>query len=212
MDADYSCYALGFNDEEVVLEADDGSSISGYWGVTAGDPTIYIFEDAELTNQIASMPWSYDLENDLMILNDTVIMTQADSYGFEDAAAAMQQMAVAAQVQEYLQGTYWVGSDDESASAISMDSDMFEMIELSTDGELTQGSFFWSMDYDALTLYDDSYNAVLSLNWNISEDGSQLELTADDGSSVVYEQVSEEDATSVADYLYSLMGIDESAE
>ena len=212
MDADYSCYALGFNDEEVVLEADDGSSISGYWGVTAGDPTIYIFEDAELTNQIASMPWSYDLENDLMILNDTVIMTQADSYGFEDAAAAMQQMAVAAQVQEYLQGTYWVGSDDESASAISMDSDKFEMIELSTDGDLTQGSFFWSMDYDALTLYDDSYNAVLSLNWDISEDGSQLELTADDGSSVVYEQVSEEDATSVADYLYSLMGIDESAE
>lgn len=212
MDADYSCYALGFNDEEVVLEADDGSSISGYWGVTAGDPTIYIFEDAELTNQIASMPWSYDLENDLMILNDTVIMTQADSYGFEDAAAAMQQMAVAAQVQEYLQGTYWVGSDDESASAISMDSDKFEMIELSTDGELTQGSFFWSMDYDALTLYDDSYNAVLSLNWIISEDGSQLELAADDGSSVVYEQVSEEDATSVADYLYSLMGIDESAE
>ena len=212
MDADYSCYALGFNDEEVVLEADDGSSISGYWGVTAGDPTIYIFEDAELTNQIASMPWSYDLENDLMILNDTVIMTQADSYGFEDAAAAMQQMTVAAQVQEYLQGTYWVGSDDESASAISMDSDKFEMIELSTDGELTQGSFFWSMDYDALTLYDDSYNAVLSLAWDISEDGSQLELTADDGSSVVYEQVSEEDATSVADYLYSLMGIDESAE
>ena len=212
MDADYSCYALGFNDEEVVLEADDGSSISGYWGVTAGDPTIYIFEDAELTNQIASMPWSYDLENDLMILNDTVIMTQADSYGFEDAAAAMQQMAVAAQVQEYLQGTYWVGSDDESASAISMDSDKFEMIELSTDGELTQGSFYWSMDYDALTLYDDSYNAVLSLAWDISEDGSQLELAADDGSSVVYEQVSEEDATSVADYLYSLMGIDESAE
>ncbi len=212
MDADYSCYALGFNDEEVVLEADDGSSISGYWGVTAGDPTIYIFEDAELTNQIASMPWSYDLENDLMILNDTVIMTQADSYGFEDAAAAMQQMAVAAQVQEYLQGTYWVGSDDESASAISMDSDKFEMIELSTDGELTQGSFYWSMDYDALTLYDDSYNAVLSLAWDISEDGSQLELTADDSSSVVYEQVSEEDATSVADYLYSLMGIDESAE
>lgn len=212
MDADYSCYALGFNDEEVVLEADDGSSISGYWGVTAGDPTIYIFEDAELTNQIASMPWSYDLENDLMILNNTVIMTQADSYGFEDAAAAMQQMAEAAQVQEYLQGTYWVGSDDESASAISMDSDKFEMIELSTDGELTQGSFYWSMDYDALTLYDDSYNAVLSLSWDISEDGSQLELTADDGSSVVYEQVSEEDATSVANYLYALMGIDGFAE
>ena len=49
-------------------------------------------------------------------------------------------------------------------------------------------------------------------SWDISEDGSQLELTADDGSSVVYEQVSEEDATSVANYLYALMGIDGFAE
>ena len=55
MDSEYNCYALGFNDEEIVFEANDGSSVSGYWGVTAGDPTIYIFEDADLTNQVASL-------------------------------------------------------------------------------------------------------------------------------------------------------------
>ena len=90
MDTEYNCYAMGFNEEEIVFEADDGSSASGYWGVTAGDPTIYIFDDAELTNQIASIPWSYDVENDVMILNNNVIMAQADNYSFSDAATAMQ--------------------------------------------------------------------------------------------------------------------------
>ena len=130
MDSEYNCYALGFNDEEIVFEANDGSSVSGYWGVTAGDPTIYIFEDADLTNQVASLPWSYDTENDLMILNDTVIMTQADSYSFDDAAAAMEQMATAAKVQEFLQGTYWVGVDDDGAIAMGMDGKSLEMVSV----------------------------------------------------------------------------------
>ena len=164
MDSEYNCYALGFNDEEIVFEANDGSSVSGYWGVTAGDPTIYIFEDADLTNQVASLPWSYDTENDLMILNDTVIMTQADSYSFDDAAAAMEQMATAAKVQEFLQGTYWVGVDDDGAIAMGMDGKSLEMVSVDTEGNLDDLSCLWSMDYDALTLYDDSYAPVYSLS------------------------------------------------
>lgn len=211
MDTEYNCYAMGFNEEEIVFEADDGSSASGYWGVTAGDPTIYIFDDAELTNQIASIPWSYDMENDVMILNNNVIMAQADNYSFSDAATAMQEMATAAKVQEYLQGTYWVGTDDTSASAISMSSDTLEIIELSQDGTLDQGSFLWSMDYDTLNAYDENYNLLASFGWDISEDGSELQLTSD-GESIVYTQVSEEDANAVVEYLYSAMGLEESAE
>lgn len=211
MDTEYNCYAMGFNEEEIVFEADDGSSASGYWGVTAGDPTIYIFDDAELTNQIASIPWSYDVENDVMILNNNVIMAQADNYSFSDAATAMQEMATAAKVQEYLQGTYWVGTDDTSASAISMSSDTLEIIELSQDGTLDQGSFLWSMDYDTLNAYDENYNLLASFGWDISEDGSELQLTSD-GESIVYTQVSEEDANAVVEYLYSAMGLEESAE
>ena len=211
MDTEYNCYAMGFNEEEIVFEADDGSSASGYWGVTAGDPTIYIFDDAELTNQIASIPWSYDMENDVMILNNNVIMAQADNYSFSDAATAMQEMATASKVQEYLQGTYWVGTDDTSASAISMSSDTLEIIELSQDGTLDQGSFLWSMDYDTLNAYDENYNLLASFGWDISEDGSELQLTSD-GESIVYTQVSEEDANAVVEYLYSAMGLEESAE
>lgn len=211
MDTEYSCYAMGFNDEEIVFEADDGSSVSGYWGVSAGDPTIYIFDDAELTNQIASIPWSYDLENDVMILNDSVIMAESDSYSFSDAATAMQEMAVAAKVQEGLQGTYWVGINDTTASAISMNSDTLEVIELSEDGTLSQNAFLWSMDYDTLNAYDENYNLLESFGWDISEDGSELQLTLD-GESNVYTQVSEEDANAVVEYLYSEMGLEEAAE
>ena len=168
-------------------------------------------DDAELTNQIASIPWSYDVENDVMILNNNVIMAQADNYSFSDAATAMQEMATAAKVQEYLQGTYWVGTDDTSASAISMSSDTLEIIELSQDGTLDQGSFLWSMDYDTLNAYDENYNLLASFGWDISEDGSELQLTSD-GESIVYTQVSEEDANAVVEYLYSAMGLEESAE
>ena len=212
MDSEYNCYALGFNDEEIVFEANDGSSVSGYWGVTAGDPTIYIFEDADLTNQVASLPWSYDTENDLMILNDTVIMTQADSYSFDEAAAAMEQMATAAKVQEFLQGTYWVGVDDDGAIAMGMDGKSLEMVSVDTEGNLDDLSCLWSMDYDALTLYDDSYAPVYSFGWDIAEDGSVLELTDSDGSTVSMQQVSEEDATDIIAYLYASLNLDYTEE
>ena len=96
-------------------------------------------------------------------------------------------------------------------SAISMSSDTLEIIELSQDGTLDQGSFLWSMDYDTLNAYDENYNLLASFGWDISEDGSELQLTSD-GESIVYTQVSEEDANAVVEYLYSAMGLEESAE
>ncbi|MGN1403085.1 MAG: hypothetical protein ACI4XB_02050 [Ruminococcus sp.] len=208
MDAEYNCYAMGFNDEEIVLEANDGSSISGYWGVTAGDPTIYIFEDAELTSEIASVPWTYDLETNLMILNDAVIMAETDAYSFEDAAAALEQMALAAQVQEYLQGTYWAGFSDEEAIAIALEGDQIAFVAVTADGSLEELTAYWSMDYEALYLYDDSYNMVTYFQWNMASDGSVLELTDENGETITAAQVSEEDATDIIAYLYACMNLE----
>ena len=147
-----------------------------------------------------------------MILNDTVIMTQADSYSFDDAAAAMEQMATAAKVQEFLQGTYWVGVDDDGAIAMGMDGKSLEMVSVDTEGNLDDLSCLWSMDYDALTLYDDSYAPVYSFGWDIAEDGSVLELTDSDGSTVSMQQVSEEDATDIIAYLYASLNLDYTEE
>ncbi len=212
MDTEYNCFALGFGEEEIALEANDGSSVSGYWGVTAGDPTIYIFEDAELTTEVASMPWSYDTENDIMILNDSVIMAQTDAYSMEDAAAALEQMATASQVQEYLQGTYWVGFDEDSASAVSMNGSEFELIEVNADGSMDEGSYLWSMDYDSIYLYDESNTLVSSFSWDMAADGSMLELTSASGEVLEMEQVSEEDATDIIAYLYVCLNLEYTGE
>ncbi|MGN1481316.1 hypothetical protein [Porcipelethomonas sp.] len=208
MDEEYNCYAMGFNDEEIVFEANDGSSISGYWGVTAGDPTIYIFEDAELTSEIASIPWTFDTENNVMILNEKVIMAESDAYSFEDAAAALEQMATAAQVQEYLQGTYWVGISDEEAMAIALNGNEISFLNLSADGSLQEIDAYWSMDYDLLNLYDESYNLLTSFQWNMASDGSALELVNENGESLTASQVSEEDAVDIIAYLYACMNLD----
>lgn len=208
MDEEYNCYAMGFNDEEIAFEANDGSSITGYWGVTAGDPTIYIFEDPELTSEIASIPWTFDTESNVMILNEKVIMAESDSYSFEESAAALEQMAAAAQVQEYLQGTYWLSVTDEEATAIALEGSELSMLNLTADGTLQELTTYWSMDYDQLSLYDESYNLVTSFQWNMAEDGSVLELVNANGETLTAEQVSEEDAADVIAYLYASMNLD----
>lgn len=84
MDAEYHCYAMGFNNEEIVFEADDGSSVSGYWGVTAEDPTIYIFDDAELqlTNDGESIVYTQVSEEDA----NTVVDYLYSAIGLEESA------------------------------------------------------------------------------------------------------------------------------
>lgn len=207
MDEEYNCYAMGFSDEEIVFEANDGSSITGYWGVKAGDPTIYIFEDPELTSEVATMPWTFDTESNVMILNEKVIMAESDAYSFEEAAAALEQMATAAKVQEYLQGTYWLSVTDEEATAIALEGSNLSMLNLTADGTLQELTTYWSMDYDQLSLYDESYNLVTSFQWNMAEDGSVLQL-ANENKTLTAEQVSEEDAVDIVAYLYACMNLD----
>lgn len=207
MDEEYNCYAMGFSDEEIVFEANDGSSITGYWGVKAGDPTIYIFEDPELTSEVATMPWTFDTESNVMILNEKVIMAESDAYSFEEAAAALEQMATAAKVQEYLQGTYWLSVTDEEATAIALEGSNLSMLNLTADGTLQELTTYWSMDYDQLSLYDESYNLVTSFQWNMAEDGSVLQL-ANENKTLTAEQVSEEDAVDIVAYLYASMNLD----
>lgn len=207
MDEEYNCFAMGFGDEEIVFEANDGSSITGYWGVRAGDPTIHICEDPELTSEIASFPWTFDTEKNVMILNEKVIMAESDAYSFEESAAALEQMATATKVQEYLQGTYWLSVTDEEATAIALEGNKLSMLNLTADGTLQELNTYWSMDYDHLTLYDESYNLLTSFQWNMAEDGSVLEL-ANESKNLTAEQVSEEDAADIVAYMYACMNLD----
>lgn len=211
MDADFNCYALAFSDEQVVLECDDDSSIEGYWGVAEGDPTFYIFSDPELTQPVFAIPWSYDFDHDLIILNDAVVMTEVDAATFDDAATILEEESLACVIADALDGTYWAGpSSDGSFAAISLENGELEFYELGADGTESAGKYLWSLDTTGLTLYDEQFNALDTLSLTIDADGSQIQMACKSGSTVLTE-VSEEDSVDIVLFLHTLAegGIDE---
>lgn len=204
MDADYNCYALAFSDEQVVIECDDDSSFEGYWGVAEGDPTFYIFNDAELTEPVFSIPWTVDLEHELIILNDEIVMTEVDAASFEDAAQILEEESLVCQIAAALDGTYWAGaSSDGSFNAISLENGALEFYELNADGSEGAGKYLWSLDTKGLTLYDEQYNALDTLSLTIDLDNSQIQMTGNGGTAVLSE-VSEEDSVDIALFLHTL--------
>lgn len=219
MDSDYNVYALVLGDEEIKFMADDGSEISGYWGVADGDPNIYIFSDAELTDCIFVMPFAPDTENNLLVINDTIVLTPTEAHDTEAMVTEMQNTATACKVAAYLDGTYWAGVDDTSALAFSLEGDKMEFYYVNTDAEENVGEYNWSLDYNYLTLYDAEYTPVLNFGWDFAQDGSWLKLISGEGQEAVLTQVSDEDAGNIVNYLHSLIeggaaegGSDEGAE
>lgn len=203
MDAEFNCYALGFDGTTTVFAADDGSSIEGYWAVD--DTTLYIYEDEDMSSELAEIGWNFDEETDTLILNDTAVMAQTDAYSFDQAVEAVSQMASAAQVASYLQDTYWVSITDEDAEAMYLSGSTLESITVSPDGSAETNDFVWGLDYDCLYLYDETgTDLIAALGWSIADDGSVIQLD-NNGDTREYTQLSEEDATDVMSYLIAAL-------
>lgn len=187
-DNDYEVYVMTFSGDKVYISSStENDTIEGYWTVTAGDPTLYVYSDAAKTEQIYQISWQYDMDNETIILDNTVVMTQTDEEHAENALNNMDDLAsgmeIAAEVAEKLDGTYWIGGDGEEYDAFCMYGDTIDMYGiLADDSEYTmQGK--WGMDYDYLTIYDNNYTEIAQYEWDIDEEGN-LYL---DG--VVYTQV-----------------------
>lgn len=213
MDSDYNCYALFLGDEEISFMADDGSEINGYWGVADGDPNIYIFSDAELTDCIFTMPFTADVENNVLVINDTIVLAPTEATDAGAMAEEMEKTATACKVAAYLDGTYWAGADESAVIALSLEGSEFEFYQISAEGEEIAVQCYWSMDPTGLTLYtadeEGALHAVMTMGITIAADGSALEVaipTADgDVQTAVLNQVSEADATDIVSYLHSLL-------
>jgi len=202
MDGDYNVYALCLGDEEISFMADDGSEINGYWGVVDGDPNIYIYNDQELTDLAYTMPFQPDVDNNVLVINDTIVLTPTEASSAEEMAAAMEKESVACTVASYLDGTYWACVGDASVEALSLENNVIEYYSVSADGE-DAGNYYWSLDWENFTLYDEDYNPVVTYGWDIEKDGSKLQLTLD-GTNYIYTQVPESDAQDIVSYLHSL--------
>ena len=212
MDSDYNCYALFLGDEEISFMADDGSEINGYWGVADGDPNIYIFSDAELTDCIFVMPFTPDVDNNLLIINDTIVLTPTEATDAGAMAEEMEKTATACKVAAYLDGTYWAGYDESAVYAMSLEGNEIEFYSIDAENGEIAYSCYWSMDSEGLQLYvadeEGTLYPVMTCGVTIAEDGSAIELSiaTDSGvESVVLNQVSESDAQDIVSYLHSLL-------
>ncbi len=205
MDSNYNCYALAFSETEVKFACDDGSSLDGYWAVADGDPTFYIFSDPECTECIGAIPWTLDSEKGVIVLNENIAMAQTDANSFDAVIDTLKKTATACKVAAYLDGTYWVGTDesDGAISAINMKDQYLNIYEVTTDGNEQVANFIWGLDYDALTLYDEEFNPIFAFNWNFADDGSWLDLSTEN-TSVRYTQVAADTAEAVYEYLHEL--------
>ena len=194
MDADYTCYVLAFGEDEIYFAADDDSEIEGYWDISLDASHIYIYSDAELTDEIGGFDWEYDEETDTMVIMDTVVMAQTDADSVEAAMEELEKMSFAKTVAETLNETYWFGTDStDSGLVLAMFDNVMVWASIDNEGTPVVETLYWGMDYENITLYNESYEPVLEMGWDVTEDLSTLFLTIG-GEEVEMSQTTEDDA------------------
>ena len=194
MDTDYTCYVLAFGEDEIYFADDLGGVVEGYWDITADASHIFIYSDAELTDEIGGFDWEYDEESDTMVIMDTVVMAQTDADSIDAAVEELEKMSFAKTVAEALNETYWFGTDStDSGLVLAMFEEKMIWASIDNEGNPVVETLYWGMDYDNITLYNAGYQPVLEMGWDISEDMSSLFLTID-GEEIEMSQTTEDDA------------------
>ncbi len=178
MDAEFNCYVLAFGEDEIYFADDMGGEAEGYWDITADASHIFIYSDAELTDEIGGFDWEYNEESDTMIIMDTVVMAQTDANSIDAAVEELEKMSVAKNVGEALNETYWFGTDSAGNGLVmAMFDNAMVWASIDTEGTPVVESLYWGIDYDTITLYNAEYEPVLEMGWDIAEDLSVLQLT-----------------------------------
>lgn len=194
MDADFNCYVLAFGEDEIYFADDMGSEVQGYWDITADASHIFIYSDAELTDEIGGFDWEYNEESDTMVIMDTVVMAQTDANSIDAAAEELEKMSLAKTVGEALNETYWFGTDSAGNGLVmAMFDNAMVWASIDTEGTPVVESLYWGIDYDTITLYNAEYAPVLEMGWDVAEDLSVLQLEID-GEVVEMTQTTEDEA------------------
>ena len=167
-------YAVGFNGNQAYFADNDTSVTEGYLAVN--DDTLRIYRDEANTEKLLEIPLSYDIQKNVLILNDFAVMTQTD-IAPDQVQEAFKQTAEACETSKLLQDSYWSAYNDGSAKAVHISDVSLELITVKSDGSADTADYIWSIDKDNLYLYDDNYALKLTYGWQTSENGSTITLT-----------------------------------
>ena len=173
---------------------------------------------AEIEFEAGGTGSAYEIENtengEYIQLDDIVLSSEGDGSNLE---TTLDQMMTTASVIEYVaQGTYWIGSGDETAMIFYFEDDQayFDLLYNDNGQIQTQSiSGIWSLDYDHLNLIDDETGVSYELGWDLSEEGDSycFELTEDDTTYYLYESAAE-DVDSTLDILTSYLTAEDSVD
>ncbi len=168
-------------------------------------------EESETTEAVRQNPL---LENDDFDNTSPAEPVSDDEFYSE---MELDEMAVTASVIEYVaQGTYWIGSGDDTAMIFYFEDDhaFFDLL-YEEDGEIKDQpiSGLWSLDYDYLTILDDETDISYELEWNLSQEGDNycFELTEDGETYYLYESAAE-DVSSTLEILTSYLMTEEEVD
>ena len=184
------------------------------WAGISSTQEIMVAAFDEKDAYLAILDW-YNTENGEYIqLDDIVLSSEGDGSNLE---TTLDQMMTTASVIEYVaQGTYWIGSGDETAMIFYFEDDQayFDLLYNDNGQIQTQSiSGIWSLDYDHLNLIDDETGVSYELGWDLSEEGDSycFELTEDDTTYYLYESAAE-DVDSTLDILTSYLTAEDSVD
>lgn len=167
-------YAVGFNGNQAYFADNDTSVTEGYWAVN--DDTLRIYRDEANTEKLLEIPLSYDIQKNMLILNEFAVMTQTD-IAPDQVQEAFKQTSEACEAAKLLQDSYWSAYNDGSAKAIHISDVSLELITVKSDGSADTADYIWSIDKDNLCLYDDNYALKLTYGWQVSDNGSKITLS-----------------------------------
>ena len=198
-----------------ILDTDgEVTDLDGYWKADTDTFYLYLNEDYSDDPTTFAFDW-YNTENGEYIqLDDIVLSSEGDGSNLE---TTLDQMMTTASVIEYVaQGTYWIGSGDETAMIFYFEDDQayFDLLYNDNGQIQTQSiSGIWSLDYDHLNLIDDETGVSYELGWDLSEEGDSycFELKEDDTTYQLYEPAAE-DVDSTLDILTSYLTAEDSVD
>ena len=168
-------YAVGFNGNQAYFADNDSSVTEGYW--TVNDDTLRIYRDEANTEKLLEIPLSYDIQKNMLILNEFAVMSQTD-IAPDQVQEAFKQTSEACETAKLLQDSYWSAYNRRLGKSYPY----FRCLTGAYNRKIRRlrrntADYIWSIDKDNLCLYDDNYALKLTYGWQVSDNGSKITLS-----------------------------------
>ena len=195
-DSNRNLFAIYYNGNSVSINCSyatgDAVILQGYWNIN--NDILYIYSDREMTNELTNFDFEYiNVSEDTSIikLNDACLSQTSKNDGTDLHEPISNMKSIVDNITYLCNGTYWVGLNDDQtlASLLYIDGSVIDFYEfdIENDDETTM-ECSWGLDYNKFYVVDSKSKNYMQFDWSMTDDGSSLCLTNEDGETINFEQ------------------------